>query len=375
MFGKHVFASWCVLATVSLAARAQGLGLTPLTDPADAVRFDFHRQIHLNGTEVPPVISAEFFTHGALAADASNLRVVDGRRRPVPWKMLQTGPGDFAHVAIQTVPHVNSYQIEYGGDEKAAKSGDWTRTEGLVMETRRFAPCDLHQLPSVRDAFSRAEPMGSLYVPNVYLAFNPVTPGPEPFFSLFRGTLHAPVQGSYQFFTSSQDCSFLLIDGKDVVAAPGAHGPVGQARFKGTVTLTAGAHAFEYVHAASGPEAMMVAAWQPPGTEKPVPIPPQAFGSDGVAFVTAVGPFHHGNRPAHDMLAEVVGEVVFDEDAPPCCEPTSGRPAARRARTGISATARPPPAPRRRTSTFIPACIPSNFPFPVKPPASRCQTV
>ena len=131
---------------------------------------------------------------------------------------------------------------------------------------------------------------------------------------MFRGTLHAPVKGSYQFFTSSQDCSFLLIDGKEIVAAPGAHGPAGHARFKGTVTLTAGAHVFEYVHAASGPEAMMVAAWQPPGTEKPEPIPPKAFGSDGVAFVPAVGPFHHGNRSAHDLLVEVVGEVVFEED-------------------------------------------------------------
>lgn len=316
-------AFWCALAGLLLfpgpspAPRAQEPALTPLSDPSEAVRFEFHRPIRLGGQDVPPVVVSEFFTHGALAPDGSNLRVVDGRRRAVPWRLLQVGPGDFVRVAVQTVPRVNGYQVEYGGDDRAPKAPEWTSTAGLVMETRRFIPCDLNRLASVRDAFSRAEPIGSVFVPAVFLAFNPASPGPEPFFSVFKGTLRAPVKGVYQFFTSSQDCSFLLVDGAEVASAPGAHGPTGQARFKGAAALNAGPHGFEYVHAASGPGAMMVAAWQPPGAEKPEPIPAAAFGSGGVAVVPVGGPVRLGDRPAHDFTAEVTGEVSWDDDAPP----------------------------------------------------------
>jgi hypothetical protein len=66
-------------------------------------------------------------------------------------------------------------------------------------------------------------------------------------------------------YSGTEDCSFLLIDGKQVVAAPGAHGPVQDARIQGVMQLSKGPHAFEYFHAASGGHACMLAAWQPPG--------------------------------------------------------------------------------------------------------------
>lgn len=289
-------------------------------DPSDAAApaFGYHRNLTLpTGPALPAVVVTEFYTHGQLGPRGENLAVSDGRRKLVPWRVLQVGPGDFCRIALQTVARQHSYTIDYGG-KTTLEPPAWTSTAGLLLETRRWRPCDLNQAGSVRAAFQAAEPIGRLYVPNVFQRFNPLAPGPEPFLSLYTGTLRIAAAGDYQFFTTSQDCSFLSVDGREVAAAPGAHGAVGDARHKGTIALKPGPHTFEYLHAASGPDSCMVAAWQPPGAGKPELIPAEVFGSQTVAFEPSVGPWHLGNRPMHDLETQSVGEVVLTEfeDAP-----------------------------------------------------------
>jgi tetratricopeptide (TPR) repeat protein len=309
----------CLAATVRADPPANGPDAAP--SGADAASSSaFHRRVHLPALSPhPAVVFCEFFAHGQLSPHGENLAVSDGSRNPVPWHVLQAGPGDYCRVAFQTVPREDSYTITYGGKKAPWEPPEWTATTGLLLETRHWKRCDLRQARSVRAAFDAAEPIGRLYVPNVFHRYNPLAPGPEPFLSLYTGTLHIGRPGDYPFFTSSQDCSFLMIDGREVVSAPGAHGPVGRARYKGTITLKAGLHRFEYLHAASGPDACMVAAWQPPGVAKPEILPPEVFGSTEVAHLAAVGPWSEGNRPMHDMQAEAVGEVVLAsfDDAPP----------------------------------------------------------
>ena len=93
-----------------------------------------------------------------------------------------------------------------------------------------YRECNLQKLEKVREAFEAAQPIGSDYVSEVRHACNPVTLQQGPFLSRYSGTLRIDVEGSYRIFTSSQDCSFLLIDDKLVIAAPGRHGPTGDAR-------------------------------------------------------------------------------------------------------------------------------------------------
>jgi TolA-binding protein len=317
--------TFAALAAVLLAAiaRADPPARGPdaaLADADTASSSAFHRRVHLLARPVrPAVVFCEFFAHGQLSPHGENLAVLDGSRDPVPWRILQAGPGDYCRVAFQTVPHEDSYTITYGGKKAVPQSPKWTATAGLMLETRRWKSCNLRQAGSVRAAFDAAEPIGRVYVPNVFHAFNPLRPGPEPFLSLYTGALRIGLPGTYQFFTSSQDCSFLMIDGHEVVSAPGAHGPVGRARHKGTITLKAGLHQFEYLHAAEGPDACMVAAWQPPGGAKPEILPLEVFGTAEVASLPAAGPWTEGNHQVHDMQAEAVGEVELArfDDAPP----------------------------------------------------------
>ncbi|MGO9464047.1 MAG: PKD domain-containing protein [Isosphaeraceae bacterium] len=257
---------------------------------------------------VPEVVVTEFFTHGELDERAGGLAVFDGRRNAVPWRVLQVGPGDFCRVAFQTVPKERLYKICYGGKGEAPRSPDWTSSAGLLLETRRFKNCDLNNPASLREAFASSNPYGSGFVPSVFHRFNPFWPDPGPFLSEYRGTLQVTRAGLYRFFTSSQDASFLSIDAKPVVAAPGWHGPVGDARFKGEINLSAGPHAFLYLHAAAGTDACMVAAWQPPGTGMLELIPPDAFASDRIAQLPALGVKH-----AREFVVDSVGEVPLSE--------------------------------------------------------------
>ena len=265
----------------------------------------YQRKVQLpQGPALPAIVMTEFFTNGELSASGSSIVVHDSRRNAVPWRILQLGPGDFCRLAFQTVPKQHLYKIYYAGKGEPEKPPAWTNRAGLLLETRHWTNCNLRSLDSLRDTFKSAEPFGSAFVPAVFHRYNPFWPDPEPFLSQYQGTLRIARPGLYRFFTSSQDCSFLLIDGKLVVAAPGRHGPVHDSRIRGEVNLSAGPHEFQYLHAAAGADACMVAAWQPPGSAKPEPIPPEAFGSEAIGQYPAIGVKH-----LHEYSVDIAGEV------------------------------------------------------------------
>ena len=338
--------------------RAQEIGQPPRESGEAEQRAYYQRKVQVpQHATLPAVVMTEFFTHGELDEKAESLAVYDGRHEPVSWRILQVGPGDYCRIAFQTTPKQHLYKIYYGGKAETRKPPAWTSTSGLILETRRWANCDLNSLASVQAALQASSPYGSAFVPSVFHRYNPFLPAPEPFLSDYRGTLHINKPGLYRFFTSSQDASFLLIDEKQIVAAPGWHGPVGDARFKGEVNLSSGPHAFRYVHAAGGADACMVAAWEPPGSQKPELIPPQAFDSESIARLPAVAVKH-----PRDFTMESVGEVPLADGDLPLIRVqfrfvTPQVTASRGESTGISAMVRRAVRPIRCTSTCIPACI------------------
>lgn len=277
---------------------------------------------------IPPgksfaVVVTQFFHHGEIADDGRNVLVLAKNQKPVPSRVLQLGPGDFCRLAFQTVPGQNSYEVLYGGnapDKDAVPA--WAFADGLLLETHEFKRCNLQSLDSVREAFNTSKPIGADYVDGVHHGSNPFLLKPGPFLSRYSGTLRVASNGTYGFMTSSRDCSFLLIDGKVVVDAPGAHGPAHQARpdSRKDVKLSAGPHTFEYYHAATGAEAMMVAAWEVNPTEnkpKPAAIPADAFGASAIGREPAGPVSLRSEKVAPDFAIEIVGAVPLpDNDVP-----------------------------------------------------------
>jgi TolA-binding protein len=280
-------------------------------------RFEVRRlvQIESDAGKVPPIAVVEFLGHGKLTDQAANVAVFD-LKGPIPWRILQAGPGDFCRVAFQTASKAGQYQVYYGGVEPET-SPVWSEPMPLLLETRQWRECNLNSLASIQSAFDQTPSEGSNFVDNVFHRWNPITSAPRPFLSHYAGTIHVPKGGNYAFFTSSEDASFLLVDGQEVVSAPGRHFPSGQANFKGQVMLKAGVVRFDYWHAASGDSACMVAAWQPPGDSHPVVIPASAFSPTPPVLFPATMLQRPSGTQLPDFTFRSIGEVALvDSDVP-----------------------------------------------------------
>ena len=290
------------------------------------VEFNALRSVGLPAGKPCSVAVTEFYHHGELKPDGSNLLVTTRAGQIVPSRVLQVGPGDFCRVAFQTAPGQGFYEILYGGDSVAAGTiPAWTTKDGLLLETRKYKNCNLMELDSVRDAFNSAEPIGGDYVSGIFHSANPFTLREGPFLSHYSGHLFIGSPGSYGFMTGSQDASWLLIDGRVIVSAPGRHSMARQVKpgMRADIHLTAGAHVIEYYHAAVGSEAIMAAAWEvsPPkgDKEKPKPemIPPEAFHAAAAVHVMAESLILKSVKYAPDFMVHIDGEVPLpDNDVP-----------------------------------------------------------
>ena len=244
-------------------------------------------------------------------------------RDVVPVRILQLGPGDFCRLAFETVKGQSEYEVFYGGGPPREAPPPWSCQDGLLLETRRFRPCGFWNLEAVRRAFDAAEPIGAHYVDGVFHGCNPFSLRREPFLSRYTGPMDLKKAGTYGLITSSQDCSFLLVNGKLVTSAPGYHGPMRRVRpgSRHNVELSAGRHQFEYDHAASGQSAMMVAAWEPDPEERqrprPAIIPPDVFHAYAVGHLP-IGPVVlRTARYVPDFTITIAGEVPLpDRDVP-----------------------------------------------------------
>ncbi|MCR4411278.1 MAG: PKD domain-containing protein [Thermoguttaceae bacterium] len=311
----------CRVVLVALLMFSAGSSLAALgqTFRRAGVEFQAVRPINLPPGKTYSVVVTQFFHHAQINAEGTNVLVATKAGKPVPTRVLQLGPGDYCRLAFEPQSGQNAYEIFYGGDAPAASEvPPWTSKDGLLLETREFKPCNLHRLDSVREAFHSSKPIGADYVDRVQHAHNPFALTPAPFLSRYSGTMHLATAATYGFITSSQDCSFLLIDDKVVVEAPGAHGPAHHA-LRGSrkdVALSAGPHKFEYYHAASGPQAFMVAAWEiNPRDPKPEPvaIPPEVFHAGSIGREAAGSPSMRGEKVMPDFVMNLAGSVPLPD--------------------------------------------------------------
>src|SRR6516165_4631252 len=117
---------WSILAPLTIAAGPAILGqqIGPRDhEPAADTASIYQRKVQLpQSSPLPAIVMTEFFTLGELDAKGEKLSVQDGRRNPVPWKILQVGPGDVCRIAFQAVPRQNVYRINYGAKGPAAQS-------------------------------------------------------------------------------------------------------------------------------------------------------------------------------------------------------------------------------------------------------------
>ncbi|MBL3658195.1 fibronectin type III domain-containing protein [Fulvivirga sediminis] len=107
------------------------------------------------------------------------------------------------------------------------------------------------------------------------VSFSPATSNNN-FALIFNGYIQIPVAGNYIFYTESDDGSDLFIDGNIVVNNDGGHGCK---EVNGSVTLSAGSHAFKVRYFQNGSGKCLNVRWSGPGLSKSI-IPDEAFEDD-----------------------------------------------------------------------------------------------
>lgn len=134
----------------------------------------------------PTILVTSFLHEGLISLDekpdplsanhGKTVLVLNKRKKPVPFRVLQLGPGDYCRLAIQLEERTTGYLIYYGTDTpKQLEVPAWSCEDGLLMETRRFQHCNTDDCDSVRKAFEQAVPIGADYVETVLERGDPVT--------------------------------------------------------------------------------------------------------------------------------------------------------------------------------------------------------
>ncbi len=307
-------------------------GIVSAADSFDVAGGSYRAMREVDTGGKGTVVITQFLHHGLInlaprgvdprrANEGACVLVTTRAKKPVPFKILQLGPGDYCRIAFQPEARTSTYHIYYGvpAGKSAAenvKIPEWTATAGLLFEARRpEGGFDMNNLESVKKAFeSSTKIIGADYVDTVYHGFNPLTLRREPFLSRYTGVLNVTEGGRYAVITSSHHCSFLLIDGKEVASHPGRHHRSWDARpeILKHVNLTVGKHSFEYYHATADDQTSMLVVWQlnpEPKPEKLALIPTEAFGGGEIARVAA-GPLTLADEAgAPDFEFRIMGSV------------------------------------------------------------------
>jgi tetratricopeptide (TPR) repeat protein len=279
-------------------------------------QWRFRRIVTVEGapTKLPGDDAAvvQFPTHGALAPDGRDVRVLIANRQEVPHRVLFVGPGDLCRVVFAVQPGAQQYTIYYGNPDAPAPAGEaFSPRRGLLLETRKWRGGALFGLQRVQAAMrTRARPVqGRDFVAEIFWGVNLfASTGNE--CNHFDGWLLCREAGVYEFATTSDDASFLTIDGRLVVQWPGRHGPRHDSKHSGKVQLTRGLHRIEYFHVNVGERGMAVAAWKPPSGRWPRKIPAEAFAP---VFRGRLGRLdEYQKRRTADFLWRHDGEAFFN---------------------------------------------------------------
>jgi len=232
------------------------------------------RRTRLPGDEIAVVTMP---TAGLTAAGAADVRVTTADGTVTPHRILMVGPGDRVRLAFALRPPTTKYFVYFGNPKPPKSVPELTIRRGVLLETWGYRPAALATLRHVKAAFARAGALiGRDFRDRIFLGHNPFGPQNQ-VCNLFTAHLVCPEAGEYQFATSSQDASFLLVDGQMVVANGGRHGPQRRAVRRGTIRLDKGPHELKVYHVNTGGNVVAMAAWKAPSGRRLWTIPPSAF--------------------------------------------------------------------------------------------------
>ena len=162
---------------------------------------------------------------GHTMPNAADVLLLDPAGKPLPVERSFRGDGMKVVLVAKGLQAGQAYAVYYGGARTRAVP-TWTPKPGLFLEVRRMAPgTSLDSPDSLETAWKASTGIdGAEYVSSIALNDNPYGEGSY-FLSRYRGWLK-PGAMNLPLLVASSDASFLWINRKLEIAAPGLDEPV-----------------------------------------------------------------------------------------------------------------------------------------------------
>ncbi len=274
------------------------------------------RPSKLSGRDVAVV---DMPTAGKTKTDGSDVRVTTITGKLIPSKVLMTGPGDSVRVAFNPAGAARQYYVYFGNpDAEKPERPQFSSQRGVLLEMWQYPGGKMDTFEQVKKIAEKANRLiGRDYIDRIFLGHNPFG-RQNKIFSIYTTHLIVRKSGDYTFCTSSHDASFMTIDGNLVVSNGGQHGPQRIAMREGKlviphgrIKLSRGLHELKFYHASTGGVPVAVAAWMPPGHNRPRPIPPGAYPP---VIRATPGPMRQaGKDPDIDFVPIHAGETFAND--------------------------------------------------------------
>ncbi len=209
----------------------------------------------ISGPLAPHTASVTMTTHGALAADGVDLRVIGPDGAPVGVEVLEVGPGDLVSFLFEAKDPAARYVAYWGNAAPKVPSPAWVRDGGLVCEVRGWASPFPVNVPYDAEFALRVATQVEARTLRRKI-FDGANPGGSSatWIATWRGFFRVADAGEYDLCTASSGASMLVVEGHDASLWSKARGPWSAQRgeFRMRVHLEAGVHPIEYLHFETG---------------------------------------------------------------------------------------------------------------------------
>jgi len=204
---------------------------------------------------------------GRAFKDAHDVRITDANGKLLKYKIIWADKSDQVEIICE-LKNKDFVYIYWGNPqaEKLPASSEYNPKFGLILETREKPLGSYNTWAQVQQLFKKSKKIyGRTVHPYVFDGFNRFGPS-ENYLSHYYGWLKCPEDGTYTFYTASDDASFLFIDDKLVVQWPGMHSAYGgvYGQHHGFIELKKGWHKFDYYHVEGTGTQATVAGWRLP---------------------------------------------------------------------------------------------------------------
>lgn len=242
---------------------------------------------------------------GAGRADMRDVVLLGPDQNEIALDGVWRASGRTLLMLAQSMPDAGSAATLYFGGATSRRMKSWSAKRSLLLETRKLpAGSKIATQAGWQDAWRKAKVIdGMAFVPMIFHGGNPFG-DPGPYLSRYIGRVKTGEGGSMQFYTLSDDVSYVTIDGRSALKwendQPPSRDPTKVPAV--SVRVSKGLASVDYGHASVEESGVMAMGWEKEG--KLDTIPAEAWVHPGKVQAGVIESKDGAPVPLPDLVAE-----------------------------------------------------------------------